>query len=106
MSKRISLIRLKLALASEKPPVIIDVRKKPAFDSDPRMIKSAQWKNHEDVKAWATEIPENSTVVVYCVHGHAVSQDVADALNELGFDAAYLDGGIANWIKGGYPVVA
>ena len=104
MSNKISLIRLKLALASETPPMIFDVRKKPAFDSDPRMIKSAQWKSHDEVKAWAADIPENSKVVVYCVHGHEVSQNAADALCELEFDATYLDGGIANWIKGGYSV--
>ena len=104
MSNKISLIRLKLAMSSEAPPMIFDVRKKPAFDSDSRMIKTAQWRVHDDVRAWAADIPENSKVTVYCVHGHEVSQNAAKELCDLGFDATYLDGGIANWIEGGYSV--
>jgi hypothetical protein len=36
-------------------------------------------------------------VVVYCVHGHEVSQTAAASLANAGIDAAYLAGGIARW---------
>jgi len=36
--------------------------------------------------------------------GHAVSQDAAQALSELGFDAVYLEGGIAGWTNEGFTV--
>ena len=38
-----------------------------------------------------------SRVVVYCVHGHEVSQGIAAALSEDGLDAGYLIGGIEGW---------
>ena len=104
MSKSISATELNDALNSDNAPLVFDVRKKPAFDSSPQTIAGAKWKAHDEVTSWAREIPATSQIVVYCVHGHAVSQNAADALCELGFDASYLDGGIANWIEGGYSV--
>jgi rhodanese-related sulfurtransferase len=35
-----------------------------------------------------------SAVVVYCVHGHEVSQGVAAVLQQRGIAARYLEGGI------------
>ena len=45
-----------------------------------------------------------SEVVVYCVHGHEVSQNAAKNLNDLGFKATYLEGGIAQWVESGLTV--
>ncbi|MEE9310235.1 MAG: rhodanese-like domain-containing protein [Cocleimonas sp.] len=104
MSESISISNLKEALASQAAPVVFDVRKKPAFDSDPRTIQGAEWRAFDDVKAWASEIANDDKVVVYCVHGHEVSQSAARGLRELGFDATYLDGGIATWIEEGNSV--
>ncbi len=104
MSKSISTSALNKALSSNNSPLIFDVRKKPAFDSDPRMLQGAQWKIHDEVKTWAADISQNAHVVVYCVHGHEVSQNAAEALRDLGFDASYLDGGIATWIEDGRSV--
>jgi hypothetical protein len=42
-------------------------------------------------------------VVVYCVHGHEVSQGVTSALRTAGVDAAYLEGGIAGWTEKRLP---
>jgi len=42
-------------------------------------------------------------VVVYCVHGHEVSQGVTRALRTAGVDAAYLEGGIAGWTEKRLP---
>jgi hypothetical protein len=43
---------------------------------------------------------------VYCVHGHEVSQDAAASLNAAGFDARYLQGGIAGWRAHGGATVS
>ncbi len=102
MSKSISTSGLNKILSSNKPPLIFDVRKKPAFDSDPRMLQGAQWKIHDDVETWSTDVSQDAKVVVYCVHGHAVSQNAAEALRDLGFDASFLEGGIATWIEEGH----
>lgn len=104
MSKSILANDLDKALQSENPPQIIDVRKKPVFDSDPRMIPTAKWQTHDDVAKWASDFSQGSQVVVYCVHGHAVSQNAAKALSELGFDALYLEGGVAAWSEAGFKV--
>jgi hypothetical protein len=45
-------------------------------------------------------------VVVYCVHGHAVSQEAAAALAATGRKARYLDGGIEHWKEGGLALRA
>jgi hypothetical protein len=44
------------------------------------------------VDTWKHTLPRGSDVVVYCVHGHEVSQGVAKALG-----ARYLEGGIEHW---------
>jgi hypothetical protein len=46
------------------------------------------------VAQWAKSLPAAGTAVVYCVHGHEVSQNAAQALRDGGIAAHYLDGGI------------
>lgn len=58
------------------------------------MIAGALRRNPEAVETWARELPAASSVVVYCVHGHEVSQGAAKALNARGIRAYYLEGGI------------
>ena len=43
-------------------------------------------------------------MVVYCVHGHEVSQGVAKALEEQGLLASYLEGGVEAWKAQGGPL--
>src|SRR5690606_16830576 len=57
----------------------------------------------EDIERWGRELPPGRPVVVYCVHGHEVSQDAAAALQVAGVDAAYLEHGIAGWAELGLP---
>lgn len=93
----ITIAELDKSINSENKPIIFDVRKKPAFDSDPKMIADATWQVHDEVDNWVSDVPQGKQIVVYCVHGHAVSQNAAQALREKGFDAVYLEGGIAEW---------
>lgn len=58
------------------------------------MISGALRRDPEAVAAWAAELPRAESVVVYCVHGHEVSQGIARALAERGIAAQYLEGGI------------
>ena len=82
------------AIASSRPPLIIDVRGRPAFQAAARMISGALWRDPERVAEWAPSLPRASRVVAYCVHGHEVSQGAAKALSERGIAAQYLQGGI------------
>jgi hypothetical protein len=44
-------------LKSPAPPIVIDVRKRPAFEADPAMLPGAVWRDPQSVARWATELP-------------------------------------------------
>ncbi len=94
MDASITASALKSALAGSKPPLVIDVRKPPAFRAAPDMIAGALRRDPAAIPAWAKELPRAASVVAYCVHGHEVSQGAAQALRDLGITARYLEGGI------------
>ncbi len=100
----ISNLQLHKLLKTESKLAIYDIRKKPVFDQDPATLPTAQWQIHSDVKHWAANLPRTHRMVVYCVHGHEVSQNAAKALRDIGFDACYLVGGIDGWKQAGLPV--
>lgn len=79
------------------PLALLDVRRRPVFDAADSTIPGAIWRDPEEVGVWSNELFKGTTTVVYCVHGHGVSQKVAAQLQELGFDACYLEGGIEGW---------
>ena len=89
------------ALGSDSPPIMIDVRRREAFLKDTKTAAGALRRDPERVSSWAPELPAAGKVVVFCVHGHQVSQGVAQALKEQGRDAAYVEGGLAAWQEAG-----
>jgi len=89
-------------LAGARAPLVIDVRKTPAFNAASEMVAGALRRDPAQVDAWIKELPQASTVVVYCVHGHEVSQGVAEALRSAGISARYLVDGIEEgWKQAG-----
>src|SRR5438034_1516874 len=94
MDAHLSSKELSSVLTGGRPPLIIDVRRKPAFRAATDMITGALWRDPERVVDWAGELPRASRVVAYCVHGNEVSQGVAKALAGRGLSAQYLQGGI------------
>jgi rhodanese-related sulfurtransferase len=90
----ISAAELKRRIAAGDPPIVIDVRRGPAFMAAREMIGGALRRDPEQVGAWARSLPAASSVVVYCVHGHEVSQKAAAALAASGVRANYLEGGL------------
>lgn len=101
----ISVPRLRSLVGSPRAPLVVDVRKLPAFDADPVMIASALRRPHDAVGDWAAGLPAGREIVAYCVHGHEVSQGVAHTLAERGVPARYLAGGIEDWKAAGAPTV-
>ena len=87
-------------------PLIFDVRKAPAFDTGRRVIAGATRVLPEQVCAAASKLDRKRAVLVYCVHGHEVSQGAARTLREGGIDASYLEGGIGAWEEAGLPTMA
>jgi rhodanese-related sulfurtransferase len=91
---------LRAALASKEPPLVIDVRRQPAFVSSTDMVSGAIRRDPEQVSRWSKTLPKAASVVIYCVHGHEVSQKVAAALRSEGLAASYLEGGLEEGWKG------
>ena len=93
-------------LTSSTPPLVLDVRKAPAHGSSLFMLPNAVWYDPLEVAQWATALPSGASVVVYCVHGHDVSQGTAKSLRTQGVNAQFLQGGIEAWRQEGLPLLS
>ena len=78
-------------------PTLVDVRRRAAFDADPFVIPGSIKRDPETVSDWLADLEPWRSVVVYCVHGHNVSQDAAILLQRAGLAAYHLDGGLEGW---------
>lgn len=96
MDASISAAELQASFRSGSSPLVIDVRKSERFRASPYVIKGALRRDPLAVEQWKRTLPQAASVVVYCVHGHEVSQGVAKALG-----ARYLEGGIEQWKEDG-----
>ncbi len=106
MNASISFGELKSALSSSQPPLVIDVRRQPAYRAAADTAAGALRRDPATVSSWAKELPRAGSVVVYCVHGHEVSQNAATALRDLGIAARFLEGGLdEGWKAGGGDVI-
>jgi rhodanese-related sulfurtransferase len=92
MDASISAAELRKSLSSSAPPLVIDVRRNERFQESTYLIKGALRRDPATVDQWKASLPRGTRVVVYCVHGHEVSQNAAKALG-----ASYLEGGIEHW---------
>jgi len=92
---------LQSSLRSDRPTLVIDVRRHAVFQGATDLIEGALWRDPERVGEWSGELPRASSVVVYCMHGGEVSRGVAKALRERGPAARYLQGGIEDWKAAG-----
>lgn len=97
---------LALQLASSAAPLLIDVRKNAAFAAASDTLPGAVRRDPLQLDSWATALPAAAPVLVYCVHGHEVSQNTASALRQRGIQAVYLQGGIEAWREQGLSLVA
>ncbi|AFM22939.1 rhodanese-like domain-containing protein [Desulfomonile tiedjei] len=103
MADAITPKELKALMDSDRKPIIFDVRRKADFDAAPKRIGEAVWFDPEKADEWIDEIPENEQVVVYCVKGGAVSQSIADRLQQKNLNTKFLQGGIKAWAEFGGP---
>jgi rhodanese-related sulfurtransferase len=80
--------------ASGTAMTILDVRRKEDFDKAPQTYGGAEWKNPAEVDQWASSLPTQQEVVIYCVRGGSVSQSVQQRLAEQGCSVRYVEGGL------------
>jgi len=95
-----------LEQADKHRTTILDVRLPEDFKADPVLIPGAHYRNPDNIESWFSEIPRDTTIVVYCVRGKWVSQKAANFLATQGYDTYTLEGGIAGWQSAGNPVTA
>ena len=91
-------------LGSDRAPLIFDVRREQAFESDDSMIAGAL-RSAGDLVAFARLHARGRPLAVYCVRGHEVSQEAAHALSQAGHEAFFLEGGIEAWRAAGLPTM-
>ena len=84
---------------------LLDVRRGPIYAAAPDALPGAAWRDPFAVGNWAAELDPSLPVVLYCVHGHEISQNAAMALAAAGFEAYTLAGGIEGWREAGGPTV-
>jgi rhodanese-related sulfurtransferase len=106
MERSLTCALLKALLADRARIAMLDVRRRPAFEAEPRLIPGAVWRDPEQVDRWVAELNPNRSVVVYCMHGHEVSNAVVTRLRDLGLEAVLLEGGIEAWKASGGPITA
>ena len=97
----ISLANFEQLLKSATPPLIVDVRRDAAYAASSGVIPRAIRRDPGSAKSWAGDLELARPIIVYCVHGHEVSQGVASVLAERGFPASYLEGGFEAWTASG-----
>jgi len=88
----ISVSELRANLQGSNPPILVDVRRNPRWQEASDLIDGALRRDPAQVEQWKKTLPAGAEVVVYCVHGHEVSQNTAKALG-----AKFLEGGIEHW---------
>ena len=86
--------------------LVLDVRRAGVFKDAPTRLTSATWHDPAQVDTWASTLPSDRDVVVYCVYGHEVGRATAMRLRAAGLRARYLRGGIDGWQAAGRPVEA
>jgi rhodanese-related sulfurtransferase len=101
MDASVTSAALRQSLSSATPPIVIDVRKEPAFLDARDTIRGALRRDPAAVESWKNTLPKGRDVVVYCVHGHEVSRGTARALG-----AGFLEGGIEHWRESGGELAA
>jgi rhodanese-related sulfurtransferase len=96
MDASLTAAALRQSLGSAQPPLLIDVRRQPTFLGAGDMIRGALRRDPAAIEHWKQALPAGRDVVVYCVHGHEVSQNAAKALG-----ARFLEGGLEAWRAAG-----
>jgi Fe-Mn family superoxide dismutase len=86
--------------------MLLDVRRAGVFDQATAMLPDARWFDSAAVDSWATELPADRELVVYCVYGHEVGRSTAIRLRAAGLNARSLRGGIDGWQAAGRPIEA
>ncbi len=76
---------------------VLDVRRREHRVDVEHPIPGAEWKDPEQIAEWSEDLGNHAEVIVYCVHGHNVSQGARDFLRGRGLRSRIVAGGIEAW---------
>jgi rhodanese-related sulfurtransferase len=85
-------------------PPIVDVRREAVFREAEAMVASAVWRDHLLAPEWAARYVGRAPIV-YCAHGHNVSEIAAALLRNAGVPARILAGGFEAFRAAGGPTI-
>ena len=88
-------------LPDSKNLKVIDVRRKADFEAADSMLPGASWHDPAELANWSDTLPKDQEVVLYCMRGGAVSNEVVDTLQDKGIKARFIEGGINAWKEQG-----
>ncbi len=97
MKDTISPAELDELLARATNIKVLDVRRREHRSDVEHPIPGAEWKDPESIAEWSKDLEDHDEVIVYCVHGHNVSQGAQDFLRERGLRSRIVEGGIEAW---------
>lgn len=92
---------LAAALSQTQSPLLLDVRRAAARTRSGYQIPGAVWRDPALWLDWKDQMATSGPVALYCAHGQEISQALTTALQVLGADAKYLQGGFEAWTAGG-----
>ena len=104
--ERISICELAEWQAAGRTFSLLDVRRAGARQTAAAQIAGAQWRDPQALFTWKDEVARDRPAILYCAHGHELSQGCAATLRAMGLDARYLIDGFAGWQAAGRPLVA
>lgn len=94
------------SIATQRAPLIVDARRRDAYDASPHLIPGAVWRDARAVRQWSTDLDRATPVVVACKAGHEMSQSTVAYLRADKFDARVLEGGYEAWAAADLPLIA
>lgn len=97
MKDAISPAELQALLDEGADVKVLDVRRREHRLDVEHPIPGAEWKDPERIAEWSMDLEHHGDVVVFCVHGHNVSQGARNFLRAQGVRAHILDGGVEAW---------
>jgi rhodanese-related sulfurtransferase len=103
---RIEVTELQRWIAERRSFTLLDVRREAARAATGADIPGSTWMRPEDLFTWKDTVPTDRPAIVYCAHGHELSQGVAATLRAMGIDARSVVDGFDAWRDARLPVAA